>query len=234
MTLCKQLDFDQTACFTLFRVKVTQSSRWMAVFLRKSGLPSHACGCEQFLLKPTCFHEDRRRRSVRAETSMSRGVVLLDHLFHRNITSVHVAKWLIPRFVTSNPSPSYFCSVVDAFRSGAYDGKTYSGSYSDLGVTIAAILLHPEARSSSVFRDSFPFQFATFCFGWVIFMVHPFVDCVYNICLFELSSCASKIALLVLTIVILELVLGCQEGQSLSFHLHPTCVRRCLCCCSNA
>ena len=32
MTLCKQLDFDHTACFTLFRVKATQSSRWMAVF----------------------------------------------------------------------------------------------------------------------------------------------------------------------------------------------------------
>ena len=69
-------------------------------------------------------------------------MVLLDHLFHRNITPVHVAKWLIPRFVTSNPSPSYLCSVVDAFRSGAYDGKMYSGSYGDLGVTIAAILLH--------------------------------------------------------------------------------------------
>ena len=107
---------------------------------------------------------------------MSRGVVLLDHLFHRNITPVHVAKWLSPRFVTSNPSPSYFCSVVDAFRSGVYDGTTYSDGYGDLGMTNAAILLHPEARSSSVFRNSFTYQFATFCFGWVIFMVHPFAN----------------------------------------------------------
>ena len=67
-------------------------------FLRKSGLPSHACGREQFLLKPTCFHEVRRRRSVRAKTSMSQGVVLLDHWFHRNIT-----QWLIPRFVQCFP-----------------------------------------------------------------------------------------------------------------------------------
>ena len=29
-------------------------------------------------------------------------------------------------------------------------------------------------------------------------------------------------------------MLGCQEGQSLSFHLHPTCVSRCLCCRGNA
>ena len=48
------------------------------------------------------------------------------------------------------------------------------------------------------------------------------VNCVYNICLFELSSCTDKIAPLVLTFVILELVLGCQEGQILSIHLHPT------------
>ena len=60
------------------------------------------------------------------------------------------------------------------------------------------------------------------------------VNCVYNICLFELSSCTHKITLLVLTIEILELVLECQEGQSLSFHLHPTCVRQSHCCCCNA
>ena len=37
------------------------------------------------------------------------------------------------------------------------------------------------------------------------------VNCVYNICLFDLSSCTTKITLLVLTIEILELVLGCQQ-----------------------
>ena len=40
------------------------------------------------------------------------------------------------------------------------------------------------------------------------------VYCVYKFCLFELSSCTNKIARLVLTLKILELVLGCQEKQS--------------------
>ena len=74
----------------------------------------------------------------------------MDHLSRRNNTPVHVAKRLIPRFVTSKPSPFYIRSVVEAFRSRAYDGKTYSGSYGDLGATVVAILLHPEARSSGV------------------------------------------------------------------------------------
>ena len=68
---------------------------------------------------------------------------LLDHLFRHNNTLVHVAGRLVPRFVTSSPSPSYVRSV-DAFRSGAYDGKTCSGSYGDLSATVAAILLHHE------------------------------------------------------------------------------------------
>ena len=75
---------------------------------------------------------------------------LLDHLFRRNNTPVRVAKRLIPRFVTSNPSPSHIRFVMDAFRSEAYDGKTYSGSYGDLGVTVVTILLHSETRSSGV------------------------------------------------------------------------------------
>ena len=31
--------------------------------------------------------------------------------------------------------------MVDSFRSGAYDGKTFSGSFGDLGVTITAFLV---------------------------------------------------------------------------------------------
>ena len=33
---------------------------------------------------------------------------------------------------------------------GDHDGKTYSGSYNDLGVTVAAIMLHPKAKFSGV------------------------------------------------------------------------------------
>ena len=41
-------------------------------FQQMSGMPSHACGREQFLPKPTCFPEVRRRRSAQAETCISR------------------------------------------------------------------------------------------------------------------------------------------------------------------
>ena len=125
-------------------------------FLQKSGVLSQACWREQFFPKPTCFHEVRCRRSARAKQACLGVEVLLDHLFRRNNLPlpVHVTKRLIPRFVTSNPSPSYIRSMEDAFRSGAYDGKTNSGSYGDLGATIAAILLHTEARSSGVFLPS--------------------------------------------------------------------------------
>ena len=57
---------------------------------------------------------------------------LLDHLFRHINTPVHRAKMVFPRFVTSIPSPFYIRSVVDSFRSGAYDGKTCSGWYGDL------------------------------------------------------------------------------------------------------
>ena len=43
---------------------------------------------------------------------------LLDHLFRHIKTPAHVAKRVIPPFVTSNPSPSYIPSVTDAFRGG--------------------------------------------------------------------------------------------------------------------
>ena len=33
------------------------------------------------------------------------------------------------------------------FFLGVYNGKVYSGKYGDLGATVAAILLEPEARS---------------------------------------------------------------------------------------
>jgi len=74
---------------------------------------------------------------------------LLDHIFRNNNTPVFVAKRLIPRFVTSNPSPGYITAVGNAFRSGEHNGTVYSGQYGDLGATVAAILLHPEAQLSA-------------------------------------------------------------------------------------
>jgi len=71
---------------------------------------------------------------------------LLDHLFHHPNTPVFIGHRLIQRFVTSNPSPSYIQDVGEAFRTGAYAGTTYGGTYGDLRATVAAVLLHPEAR----------------------------------------------------------------------------------------
>jgi cullin-associated NEDD8-dissociated protein 1 len=48
--------------------------------------------------------------------------------------------------VTSNPSGSYIRAVGAAFRTGRYEGQTFSGRYGDLGASVAAIFLHPEAR----------------------------------------------------------------------------------------
>ena len=52
---------------------------------------------------------------------------LLDHLVDHPSTAPFVAHKLIQRLVTSNPSPRYVEAVVTAFRTGAYDGQTFSG-----------------------------------------------------------------------------------------------------------
>ncbi|KAH8056390.1 hypothetical protein JL721_9990 [Aureococcus anophagefferens] len=58
-----------------------------------------------------------------------------------------------PRMVTSNPSPRYVAAVADAFRSGAYDGRTCSGAYGDIGAAVAAALSDREARSATILAD---------------------------------------------------------------------------------
>ena len=72
---------------------------------------------------------------------------MLDHLFRLINTPAPVTERVIPPFVTSNPLFSYIQSVVGAFRIKTHDGKTYSGTYGDLGAM--ASLLNPE-RSSDV------------------------------------------------------------------------------------
>mmetsp|Transcript_45400 Transcript_45400/g.72465 ORF Transcript_45400/g.72465 Transcript_45400/m.72465 type:complete len:694 (+) Transcript_45400:3-2084(+) len=67
-------------------------------------------------------------------------------MFHEN-TAPFVCYRLIQRFGHSNPSAAFMSAVVEAFKTGAYEGTTYSGLYGDLRATIAAILLHPEARN---------------------------------------------------------------------------------------
>jgi len=79
----------------------------------------------------------------------------LDHYFHHDNTAPFIAFRLIQRFTTSNPNPRYVKEVATAFRTGTYNGIG-SGVYGDLASTIAAILLHAEARS--VHLDANPFK----------------------------------------------------------------------------
>jgi len=72
---------------------------------------------------------------------------LLDHLVHHPNTAPFLARQLIQRFVTSNPSPRYVEAVAAAFTEGKHGGKSYSGRYADLGAAVAAVLLDAEARS---------------------------------------------------------------------------------------
>ena len=78
---------------------------------------------------------------------------LIDHLFWHKNTAPFIARRLIQRFTSSNPSPRYILAVVDAFRAGAHGGTTFSGVYGDLGAMLAAILLDREARSQTLDAD---------------------------------------------------------------------------------
>lgn len=72
---------------------------------------------------------------------------LLDHLFYHQNVGPFVARSLIQRLVSSNPSPRYVAAATAAFNSGEFAGSTYSGRYGDVGAMVAAILLDREARS---------------------------------------------------------------------------------------
>ena len=78
---------------------------------------------------------------------------LLDFLHWHSNHPPFVAKSLIKRFTSSNPSPRYVKAVADAFKTGTFGGVTYGGTYGDLGATFAAILLDNEARSPTLDAD---------------------------------------------------------------------------------
>lgn len=77
---------------------------------------------------------------------------LLDHLFAHPNTAPFVARFLIQRLVSSNPSPQYVRNVATAFNAGKYS-RFGSGRRGDMAATVAAILLHPEARSAALLGD---------------------------------------------------------------------------------
>ncbi len=65
----------------------------------------------------------------------------LDAIFQHPNTGPFMAKQLIQKFVTSNPSPGYVARVAAVFNNNG------SGTRGDLGATIKAVLLDYEARA---------------------------------------------------------------------------------------
>jgi uncharacterized protein (DUF1800 family) len=92
---------------------------------------------------------NRNQQQAQYETD-----ALLDMLLHHDSTPPFVARQLIQRLVTSNPSPRYVEAVATAFATGAYGGATFSGQRGDMGAAVAAIMLDREARSSAVELDA--------------------------------------------------------------------------------
>ena len=88
------------------------------------------------------------RPSIRDATHETEA--LIDYMFWHKNHAPFIARRLIQRMTTSNPSPRYVGVVARAFKSGEFAGTTYSGSYGDLGATFAAILLDREARSATL------------------------------------------------------------------------------------
>ena len=79
---------------------------------------------------------------------------VLDHLFNHPNTPPFIAKRLIQRFTSSNPSPTYIEDVANAFISGYDIYGNGNGGRGDLNAVIHAILLHPEARTPSLSIDN--------------------------------------------------------------------------------
>lgn len=73
-------------------------------------------------------------------TGYQRLTLALDTLFNHPNVGPFIGRQLIQRFVTSNPSPAYVGRVAAAFNNNG------NGVRGDLGATIRAVLLDPEAR----------------------------------------------------------------------------------------
>ena len=74
----------------------------------------------------------------------------LTTIFNHPNVGPFVARQLILRLITSNPSPAYIQRVAQVFNTGTFispGGQTYGAAQrGDMQATIAAILLDPEAR----------------------------------------------------------------------------------------
>ena len=65
-------------------------------------------------------------------------------MFHEN-TGVFIGKKLIQHLGISNPTKSYVTAVGEAFRTGRYGGKVFSGLPGDLAAVVTAVMLHSDA-----------------------------------------------------------------------------------------
>ena len=72
---------------------------------------------------------------------------LIDILFNHQNTGPFIARLLIQRMVTSNPSPAYIGRVAAKFANNG------AGVRGDMKAVIKAILMDPEARSSAMLND---------------------------------------------------------------------------------
>jgi uncharacterized protein (DUF1800 family) len=79
----------------------------------------------------------------------------LNIIFNHPNVGPFVARQLIEKLVTSNPSPAYIQRVAQAFNTGSFNSYG-SGKRGDMQATVAAILLDPEARRGDVSATSVP------------------------------------------------------------------------------
>ncbi|GIX36388.1 MAG: hypothetical protein KatS3mg126_2167 [Lysobacteraceae bacterium] len=78
----------------------------------------------------------------------------LDNLFHHPNVGPFLARRLIQRLVSSNPSPAYVSRVAAVFDDD--NGPAAGGVRGNLGAVVRAILLDPEARAPSTLACSGP------------------------------------------------------------------------------
>lgn len=113
-------------------------------YLANKASTVHVGGDEYEFRNPPKFHSFTRPATRDAEHETD---ALIDHLFwHKNVAPF-LARRLIQRFTSSNPSPRYVRAVASAFRTGRAGLRTDTNEYGDLAATFGALLLDREARS---------------------------------------------------------------------------------------
>jgi uncharacterized protein (DUF1800 family) len=108
---------------------------------------------DQMMLYPA-FHDNTQKTIVNNvnvpanEGGAADLKIYLDTLFNHQNTGPFLARGLIERLVNSNPSPGYIYRVAQVFANNG------SGVRGDLSAVIKAILLDPEARSTTLLANA--------------------------------------------------------------------------------